>query len=76
MIQVKGILKTRSGKMLRRVLRGLLEHAVDGDFDKEVQIPATIEDASLVEVTRTKIRQYFNERGVKLHRATEAKSKL
>lgn len=77
MIQGKGMIpRTRSGKTLRRVLRELLENAVHGDFDKEVQIPATVEDASVVEVARSKIREYFEEKGPKLHRATEMRAKL
>lgn len=76
MIQGKGMIpKTRSGKTLRRVLRELIENAVHGDFDKEVQIPATVEDASVVEVARSKIREYFKEKGG-LHRATETRAKL
>lgn len=77
MIQGKGMIpKTRSGKTLRRVLRELIENAVHGDFDKEVQIPATVEDASVVEVARSKIREYFKEKGTGLHRPTEARAKL
>lgn len=77
MIQGKGMIpKTRSGKTLRRVLRELIENAVHGDFDKEVQIPATVEDASVVEVARSKIREYFKEKGADLHRATETRAKL
>jgi propionyl-CoA synthetase len=77
MIQGKGMIpKTRSGKTLRRVLRELVENAVHGEFDKEVQVPATVEDASVVEVSRSKIREYFNEKGADLHKATEARSKL
>ena len=39
MIQGKGMIpKTRSGKTLRRVLRELVEHAVEGKFDKAVNI--------------------------------------
>lgn len=68
--------KTRSGKTLRRVLRELVENAVHGEFDKEVQVPATVEDASVVEVSRDKIREYFQEKGTDLHKATEARSKL
>ena len=64
MIQGKGMIpKTRSGKTLRRVLRELLENAVHGEFDKEVSVPATVEDASVVEVARSKIRQYFEVKG-------------
>lgn len=77
MIQGKAMIpKTRSGKTLRRVLRELIENAVHGDFDKEVQIPATVEDASVVEVARSNIREYFKEKGTDLHRPTEARSKL
>ena len=68
--------KTRSGKTLRRVLRELVENAVHGDFDKEVAVPATVEDASVVEVAREKVRKYFMEKGKDLHKATEARPKL
>lgn len=68
--------KTRSGKTLRRVLRELVENAVHGDYDKEVQVPATVEDAAVVEVAREKIAEYFKEKGEKLHKATEARAKL
>lgn len=77
MIQGKGMIpKTRSGKTLRRVLRELVENAVHGEFEKEVQVPATVEDASVVEVAREKITQYFKEKGGDLHKATEARAKL
>ena len=68
--------KTRSGKTLRRVLRELLENAVHGDFDKAVQVPATVEDSAVVDVAREKIRAYFKEKGSDLHRATESRAKL
>ena len=68
--------KTRSGKTLRRVLRELVENAVHGEFEKEVQVPATVEDASVVEVARAKIREYFEEKGGDLHKATETRAKL
>lgn len=68
--------KTRSGKTLRRVLRELVENAVHEEFDKEVQVPATVEDASVVEVARGKIKEYFVEKGGELHKATEARAKL
>lgn len=72
----KLIPKTRSGKTLRRVLRELLENAVHGDFEKEVQVPATVEDARVVDVARDKIREYFKEKGKELHKATEERPKL
>jgi propionyl-CoA synthetase len=67
--------KTRSGKTLRRVLRELVENAVDRKVDKEVQCPATIEDASVIDVAREKIREYFEEKGAE-HDPVEAKAKL
>ena len=76
MIQGKGMIpKTRSGKTLRRVLRELVENAVHGEFDKEVQVPATVEDAGVVEVARAKVKQYFQTRA-ELHKATEERAKL
>ena len=68
--------KTRSGKTLRRVLRELLENAVHGEVEKEVQVPATVEDASVVEVARGNIREYFEVKGQDLHQAPEARAKL
>lgn len=77
MIQGKGMIpKTRSGKTLRRVLRELLENAVHGEFDKEVQIPATVEDAGVADVAREKIREYFMKKGKDLHKATEERAKF
>ena len=77
MIQGKGMIpRTRSGKTLRRVLRELVENAVHGDFDKEVQVPATVEDASVVDIAREKVREYFEKKGNELHQATEERAKL
>lgn len=76
MIQGKGMIpKTRSGKTLRRVLRELLENAVHGEFEKEVQVPTTIEDADVVKVARKQIKEYFKTKGG-LHKATETRAKL
>lgn len=76
MIQGKGMIpKTRSGKTLRRVLRELVENAVHEEYDKDVQYPATIEDAAVVEVARQKVAEYFRQRGG-AHRAIEARAKL
>jgi len=77
MIHGKGMIpKTRSGKTLRRVLKELVENAVHAEFDKEVQVPATVEDASVVEVAREKVKEYFREKGKDIHKSTEAKAKL
>ena len=67
--------KTRSGKTLRRVLRELVENAVHGEFGKEVQVPATVEDESVVGVARGKVEEYFRERGG-AHGAIEGRAKL
>jgi propionyl-CoA synthetase len=77
MIQGRGMIpKTRSGKTLRRVLRDLIENATHQEFDKEVNVPSTIEDQEAVNVAREKVREYFNIRGKDLHKATEARAKL
>lgn len=68
--------KTRSGKTLRRVLRELVENAVHGEFEKDVQVPETIEDADAVKIARDKIREYFEVKGKDLHKATEARARL
>ena len=60
MIQGRGMIpKTRSGKTLRRVLRELLENGANGDFTSEVNVPPTVEDRSVVDVARAKIKEYF-----------------
>ena len=62
-VQGKGMIpKTRSGKTLRRVLRELVENAAEGNFDKEVNIPATVEDKEVVEVARKKVKEWFEAR--------------
>ena len=70
MIVGKGMIpKTRSGKTLRRVLRELVENAVNGEFEKSVSVPATVEDAEVVETARDRVRVYFEEKGRKERRA-------
>jgi propionyl-CoA synthetase len=60
MIEGKGMIpKTRSGKTLRRVLRELIENAVNGEFERQVQVPSTVEDADVVEVARRMVREHF-----------------
>lgn len=62
-VQGRGIIpKTRSGKTLRRCLRELVENASQGEYDKEVNVPPTIEDHEVVEVARKRIREYFEQR--------------
>ncbi|KAI1389767.1 AMP-binding enzyme [Hypoxylon trugodes] len=75
-IQGRGMIpKTRSGKTLRRVLKELVENAVHGELDNEVKYPATIEDASVVEVARSRVAEYFKHKG-EAHKAIEARAKL
>lgn len=60
MIQGRGMIpKTRSGKTLRRVLRELLEHGTQGNFDAAVSVPPTVEDMEVVEIARGRVREYF-----------------
>ena len=54
--------KTRSGKTLRRVLRELVENGSRGEYDKEVNVPATVEDGDVVEVARAVVREYFEKK--------------
>ncbi|KAJ5946771.1 hypothetical protein N7454_003610 [Penicillium verhagenii] len=62
-IQGRGMIpKTRSGKTLRRVLRQLVEHGVEGRYDAPVSVPPTVEDAEVVEVARAKVKEYFEKR--------------
>jgi propionyl-CoA synthetase len=74
-VQGKGMIpKTRSGKTLRRVLRELVEHAVEGDYDKDVAVPSTVEDSSVVDVARAKLREYFEKNGG-VHAAVQGMAK-
>ncbi|KAL9617831.1 MAG: hypothetical protein Q9160_007381 [Pyrenula sp. 1 TL-2023] len=60
MLQGRGMIpKTRSGKTLRRCLRELVENGVSGNFEREVNVPATVEDKDVVEVAREKVKEYF-----------------
>ena len=63
MIQGRGMIpKTRSGKTLRRCLRELVENGVQGEYTKEINVPATVEDRDVVEVAREKVKEYFEKR--------------
>jgi propionyl-CoA synthetase len=74
-VQGKGMIpKTRSGKTLRRVLRELVEHAVEGNYDKDVVVPSTVEDGSVVDVARAKLREYFEKNGG-VHSAVQGMTK-
>ncbi|KAK0745323.1 hypothetical protein B0T21DRAFT_281225 [Apiosordaria backusii] len=76
MIEGKGMIpKTRSGKTLRRVLKELLENAVDGEVDKELNVPSTVEDVGVVEVARGKVRGYFEELGRERHGSIEGRER-
>ena len=52
--------KTRSGKTLRRVPRGLIENATHNEFEKGVQVPTKID---VIDVARVKIKEYFSHKG-------------
>lgn len=53
--------KTRSGKTLRRVLREVLENAIKGEWEKSVNVPATVEDAAVVDKAKEVVRMYFEQ---------------
>lgn len=65
--------KTRSGKTLRRVLRQLLENGARGEFERGVEVPATVEDEGAVEVARGAVRRWFEEVGEKEREREKAK---
>ena len=65
MVQGKGMIpKTRSGKTLRRVLKQLIENEVSGKREDKVEVPATVEDGSVVDVAKERIVEYFERGGV------------
>lgn len=60
-IQGVGIIpKTRSGKILRRVLRDLLSNGIEGQFDKDVAYPSTIEDLNAITAAKECLKEYFS----------------
>lgn len=60
-ISAPGIIpKTRSGKTLRRVLKELVENGLEGKYDKEVNVPATVEDPAVVDKARAAVKEYFS----------------
>ena len=66
MIELKTSLpKTRSGKTVRMLCRAYLENAYHG-VDKDVAVPATIEDASVLEPLKAAISQFVKARRAKL----------
>ncbi|UPK97511.1 hypothetical protein LCI18_008446 [Fusarium solani-melongenae] len=70
-IQGSGIIpRTRSGKAVRRVVWALIENAVHGEPDKEITVPSTLEDPSVIDAARAQIREYFAKERTK-HKAVE-----
>lgn len=59
-VSAPGIIpKTRSGKTLRRCLKEMLENGLEGQFDKEVNVPATVEDPAVVDKAKEAVKEYF-----------------
>jgi len=54
--------KTRSGKILRRVVRELVENSSTGDPDKNIGIPPTVEDTEVIERSKLAVKNYFSNR--------------
>ncbi|KJX98456.1 acyl-CoA synthetase like protein [Zymoseptoria brevis] len=52
--------RTRSGKMLRRNLKEIVENAYSGEIEKEVNVPATIEDFAAIDIARRAIKAYVD----------------
>ncbi|EWC46101.1 hypothetical protein DRE_04675 [Drechslerella stenobrocha 248] len=76
MICAAGVIpKTRSGKTLRRVLRELVENGSKG-IDRAVAVPATVEDATVVDSARKAVARYFEERGRSGRKAVVLRAKL
>lgn len=57
--------KTRSGKTLRRVVRGYVENVANGTPEKAVDVPATIEDPSVLGAVQEAVIEFFKKRGGK-----------
>jgi propionyl-CoA synthetase len=61
-VVLEKIPKTRSGKTLRRVLREIVEKGIDGDWNSELAVPATVEDRSHVDWAREKVKAWQEQR--------------
>ncbi|CCG84645.1 protein of unknown function, partial [Taphrina deformans PYCC 5710] len=57
--------KTRSGKTLRRTCRAYVENAINGEPDKSVEVPATIEDPSVLKEVQRAVNEFVATRGGK-----------
>lgn len=55
--------KTRSGKTLRRTCRSMVENAVNGEPDKVVEVPATIEDPGVLVALQAAVKTFVATRG-------------
>lgn len=55
--------KTRLGKTLRRICRAFVENHTNGEPDKKVDIPATIEDASVLPAVEVAVKEYISRKG-------------
>lgn len=40
----------------------MVENGSRGEYDKEVNVPATVEDGDVVEVARAVVREYFEKK--------------
>ncbi|TDL18045.1 acetyl-CoA synthetase-like protein [Rickenella mellea] len=65
--------KTRSGKTLRRTIRGIVESCSNGEYSHKPVYPPTIEDVSIVEEASQIIAEYFRHRS---RRSTIPKAKF
>ena len=44
---------------MRRCLKEMLDNAVQGQYDKDVAVPATVEDPAVVEKAKAAVKEYF-----------------
>ena len=51
--------KTRSGKTLRRCLKEIVENGLNGEYEKEITVPATVEDPAVVDKAKEAAKEYF-----------------
>jgi propionyl-CoA synthetase len=71
-VVLEKIPKTRSGKTLRRVLREIVEKGMDGDWESQLAVPATVEDRTHVDWARDEVKLWMEQKD----RGAATKAKL
>jgi len=61
-VALERIQKMRSRKILKRVFGEIVEKGLDGDWESSLAVPATVEDRSVVDMARDKVKLWMERR--------------